>query len=208
LSRIPSALPPGLTACPDCDLLQHCTAPPYGSAALCCRCEGVLVGRSRNSFDTTLAWALAAAIMLALANAYPIVTLNVQSQHVSTTLFEAVRTLWRDEMRVLAAVVAFTTIAAPAIEAIAAIYVLLHARREPAVARLPVYALRLFQAVEVWSMTEVFMLGALVALFKLEDYAELQYGPALWSLGAAMVCLAAMGATFNHHAAWARLHAP
>lgn len=205
MRRVTSASRPQIIACPDCDLLQNCLEPPYGGATLCCRCEAVLVPRRRDSFDTTLAWAIAAAIMLALANAFPIVSLNVQAQQNATTLIETVRVLWQEDMPSLGFVVAFTIILAPALEALAAIYVLLHLRRRSARRRLPIYALRLFRGVEAWSMTEVFMLGALVALVKLEDYAELQYGLALWSLAAAMVCLAAMGASLNHHAAWARL---
>jgi paraquat-inducible protein A len=200
-----SAWPPQIIACPDCDLLQNCIDPPYGGATLCCRCQAVLVPRRRDSFDTTLAWAIAAAIMLALANAFPIVTLNVQAQQSATTLLQTVQVLWREDMASLGLVVAFTTVLAPALEAIAAIYVLLHLRHGGGRTRLSIYSLRLFRSVETWSMTEVFMLGALVALVKLEDYAELQYGIALWSLAAAMVCLAAMGVSFNHHAAWRRL---
>jgi paraquat-inducible protein A len=200
-----SAWPPQIIACPDCDLLQNCVDPPYGGSTLCCRCQALLVPSRRESFDTTLAWAIAAAIMLALANAFPVVVLNVQAQQSATTLFETVRVLWQEDMPSLAAVVAVTIILAPALEAIAAIYVLLHLRHDDSRTRLPIYALRLFRSVEVWSMTEVFMLGALVALVKLEDYAELQYGFALWCLAAAMVCLAAMGASFNHNAAWERL---
>jgi paraquat-inducible protein A len=195
----------GVAACPDCDLLQHCPPPPHGGATLCCRCAAVLIPRRRDSFDTTLALALAAAIMLALANAFPIVTLSVQAQQVTTTLIDTVAVLWQYDMPILAAVVAFTTILAPALEACLAIYVLLHLRATPAGSRHPAYALRMFRSVEIWSMTEVFMLGALVALVKLEDYAQLQYGLALWCLGAAMVLLAAMGASFNHAAAWQRL---
>ena len=49
------------------------------------------------------------------------------------------------------------------------------------------------------------ILGALVALIKLDDYAQVHYGIALASLGGVMILLLAIGAIFNEHETWERL---
>lgn len=203
MSRLPPARFPGLVACPDCDLLQRPITAPRGGSSVCARCLAVL-DRGGDD-DVPLALALAALLMLMLANAFPIVTLTVQGQQTEATLIDTVGVLWAQDMQSLALLVAFTTIVAPALEAIAATYVLLVVRTGQARSRLAAFALRVFRGVDEWSMTEVFMLGALVALVKLRDYAEVDFGVALWCLGGAMFLLAAMGASFDVQAAWRRL---
>ena len=190
-----------LLACPDCDLLQYPIAPMTGHAVLCFRCDALLLKPPTIHYQGTLAMSIAALILLALANTFPLASLTVKGQVLAATLPDAVQTLWMDDLRLLAMLVAFTTIIAPAAELIAFVYVLgqLHRRRS---GRLTRPALRFLHAVEEWNMIEVFMLGALVALVKLGDYAQVRFGIALWSLGAAMFLIAAIGMRFEPHAAW------
>lgn len=148
-----------------------------------------------------LALALAGLILLALANAFPLASLSVQGQVLSATLPSAIQTLWAENLRLLAVLVGFTTIVAPAAELVAFVYVLGHLHRRRS-GRLTRPALRFLHAVEEWNMTEVFMLGALVALVKLGDYAQVRFGIALWSLGGAMFLMAVLGMRFEPHEAW------
>jgi paraquat-inducible protein A len=52
-------------------------------------------------------------------------------------------------------------------------------------------------------MVEVFMLGVLVALVKLAHIASAIPGVALWSLGALMLLIAAVAASFDPRRVWA-----
>jgi len=201
LRRLPAPLP---LACPDCDLLQWPPAHTERCVTLCARCRAILRKPGHPAHEGLLALALAAIIMLILANAYPLATLDVQAQSVETTLHGMISLLWADDIRLLAAVVAFTIVIAPFLELLAVIYVLapLHFHVRPRFARA---AMRFLHAIEEWNMTEVFVLGALVALVKLDDYAEVRYGIALWSLGVVMILLLAIGAIFNEQETWERL---
>jgi paraquat-inducible protein A len=195
---------PRLIACPDCDLLQ---LPAEGSSGmtLCCRCRAVLE-RAAVLADLPLALAVTAAFALMLALAFPLVTLNVQPEAVSTTLPDTVRALWRADMPLLAVLVAATTLAVPALEILLVLNVSmhLHAGARPPLAA---FSLRMLNAIEEWNMTEVFVLGALVALVKLGDFAQVEYGVALWSLAALMALLVGIGASFDARAAWHGLEA-
>lgn len=195
---------PPLIACPDCDLLQR---PPSGAgqeAALRCpRCDTLLRKPPGPPHETLIALATTGLVLLVLANTFPLAALTVQGQQISATLPDAIATLWHDEMRLLAVIVAFTTSIAPGAELLALIYVLAGLRSGTEPAQAPA-AMRLLHAIDEWNMTEVFVLAALVALIKLTDYAEVHFGLALWSLGGAMFLMVTTGNAFDARAAWSR----
>jgi paraquat-inducible protein A len=56
-----------------------------------------------------------------------------------------------------------------------------------------------------WSMIEVMMLGVLVALIKIADYATVIPGLALYVLGALVFLLAAMQVNFDAREVWDRI---
>lgn len=203
MRRSPTPLPLPL-ACPDCDLLQWPPAQAERCVTLCVRCRGTLRKPAHPAHEGLLALAVAAVILLVMVNAYPLAILNVQSQSIEATVHGMIGLLWAHEMRLLAVVVAFTIIVAPVLELLAVIYVLghLHFGLRPRFARA---AMRFLHGIEEWNMTEVFVLGALVALIKLDDYAQVHYGIALASLGGVMILLLAIGAVFNEHETWERL---
>jgi paraquat-inducible protein A len=65
-----------------------------------------------------------------------------------------------------------------------------------------------FRAVETlspWSMTEVYMLGILVALVKLADLATIVPGIALYSFVALIISMAAADAALEPEQVWERL---
>ncbi len=166
----------------------------------------LLYRRTRNSLDRTLAFTLAAAILMIVANLFPIVALNFQGNHTSTTLFGSVRTLYNDEMRSVAALVFATTILMPALDVGAMLYMLLPLKLGWVPPGLPAM-FRLVQVVRPWGMVEVFMLGTLVSLAKLGHLAHALPGIALWSFGALMLLVAAAAASFDADELWAHVEA-
>ena len=65
--------------------------------------------------------------------------------------------------------------------------------------------LRHYRTTRTWSMIEVMMLGVLVALVKIADYATVIPGLALFVLGALVFLLAAMQANFDPREVWDRI---
>jgi paraquat-inducible protein A len=194
-----------LIACHECDLLQYARAVPAGGTEQCRRCGAVLWRDSPHGVEKTLALSLAAAAAFLIANAFPIVGLNLQGNETLTTLAGAVHTLWAtDGMRTLAIVVAFTTIVVPGLEVAGIIYLLLPIVR----GRTPRGAatvLRTLHHIAPWGMVSVFMLGTIVSLVKLSHLAHLEIGIGLWSFAGLMLLMSAAAASFNPHAVWERL---
>ena len=66
-----------LLACHECDLLQFDVALPEGGVLRCRRCHGELYRNRANSLNRAFALSLGAAVLLLIANSYPIVGLSV-----------------------------------------------------------------------------------------------------------------------------------
>ena len=195
-----------LMACHECDLLCRDTPVPPGGRACCRRCGALLYRRIPDSLDRTLACLLGAALLMIVANTFPIVGLEAQGNRTSTTLFGSVRTLYDDGMTSVAVLVFATTILMPALDIGAMLYMLLPVKLGWVPKGLPVM-FRLVQMVRPWGMVEVFMLGTLVSLAKLGHLAHVVPGVALWSFGLLMVLAAAAAAAFDPHELWARADA-
>jgi len=148
-----------------------------------------------------LAYTLGAVILFIVANAYPIVGLEVQGTLNQTSLYGAVETIWDNDMVGVAMLVFVTTILIPALELALMTYVLLPL----SIGWVPgglAAILRTLQAMRPWSMTQVFILGVLVSLVKLAHLAHVVPGLALWSFGGVILLLTAAVCTFNTHELW------
>jgi paraquat-inducible protein A len=190
-----------LTACHECDLLQREPILPPGGVACCLRCNAFLFRHTPDSVDRALAYTLGAAILFIIANLFPIVGLEAAGIANATSLYGAVQTIWQNGMVFVAALVFVTTILIPALEMTLMLYVLLPLKLGQVPQGLaPI--LRVLQLVRPWSMTQVFILGVLVALVKLEHLAHVVPGIALWSFGGLILLLTGAVASFNTHELW------
>jgi len=193
-----------LLACPECDLLQHDVPSPRPCKALCARCGAVLYQRGDGGLERTLALTVTALVLLALANAFPILTLELQGERTTATLGGAAAELWSQDMPLVALLVLFMALVMPLAELAALAYLLVPLRngiRSPGFAEV----FRLVQFASRWGAVEVFVLGALVSLVKLGHLADVEPGVALASYGALMLVMASIEASFDPRELWARL---
>jgi len=185
-------------------LLQRLPDLAPGASARCPRCDRELWRRREDSLDRALALALAAAVLLVIANVVPMLGLTVVGRQSYTTVFGGVVQLWNDGRELVAALVLFTAVVAPALQVAFMLAIVLGAQRE----RPPSWVgtlLRHHPTTCTWSMIEVMMLGVLVALIKIADYAKVIPGLALFVLGALIFLLAAMQAGFDPREVWSRV---
>jgi paraquat-inducible protein A len=191
-------------ACPECDLLQRLPELPPGSKARCVRCGNTLAIRSTDPINRPLALTVAAAVVFIIANTSPLMGLSVVGRASSTTIAHGVYEMWQQGERITAAVVAFCAIIAPGIHILFTLAVLLAARRRV----VPIWAgemLRWASTMQPWSMSEVMILGILVALIKIAQLATVNPGVGMYGVGALVVLLAAIAATFEPDEIWRRV---
>ncbi|MEF8703667.1 MAG: paraquat-inducible protein A [Candidatus Accumulibacter sp. UW26] len=209
LSRHPAesargAYDASLLACPDCDLLQRLPPLPVGAMASCPRCQARLWRHKPDSLERTLALAIAAAILLLIANSVPMLGLSAAGQEASTTVIGGVLAMWQDGRQEVAMLVLLTALIAPALEIGSLLMVTLAVRWRPT-PRWVGILLRGYEIFREWSMIEIMLLGVLVALIKIAELATVIPGLAIFVLGTLVFLLAAMAAVFDPRDAWARI---
>jgi paraquat-inducible protein A len=163
-----------------------------GDVALCRRCDAVLARHFGANVDGGLALVCAAAIFFAIANLTPILSIEIAGMETQANVWFAVRSLQEGWISVAALGLAFTTFLIPAVQIALLFWVLLFARvgRHP-----PSFGpiMRLLHHSRPWSMTEVFLLGALVAIVKLANWVPIRAGAGIWAIAALTIVLALLG---------------
>src|SRR5579863_5942408 len=191
-----------LVGCPHCDLLQRLPDLAPGASARCPRCDEELWRRREDSLNRTLALTIGAAVLFAVANSVPMLGLTIVGREASTTVIGGADHLWQGGQRIVGALVLLTAVVAPALQVGSMLAIGAHrSRPRKWVGKL----LRLYPATRLWSMIEVMMLGVLVALVKIADYATVIPGIALFVLGGLVFTLAAVQVTFDPHEVWDRI---
>ncbi|MCK6555743.1 paraquat-inducible protein A [Candidatus Binatia bacterium] len=194
----------GIVACPHCDLLQGYPSLTAWASVRCPRCYGE-IGRHRpDAFVRMLALALAASVLYVVANATPMLGLSAAGRAASTTVIGGVHHLWNSGEAAVAVLVLWTAVVAPALQIGFALAIVLGVRwtRPP---RWVGILMRYHRLTVTWSMIEVMLLGVLVALIKIADYAAVIPGAALYFLGALVFVLAAMQANVDRQQVWRRV---
>lgn len=193
-----------LIACAHCDLLQRLPELAPGASARCPRCDKELWRHRKDSLNRTLALTLGAAMLYVVANSVPMLGLTIVGHQASTTVIGGAAHLWREGQQSVAVLVLLTAVIAPALQISFMLGIVLGSLRD----RPPRWVgtlMRHHPATRTWSMIEVMMLGVLVALIKIADYATVIPGMALFVLWALVFLLAGMQASFDPHEVWERI---
>lgn len=194
--------------CHDCGLLQQISHMPEDGVAKCCRCAATLRKRQRiqasKSIEHTLALVITALVLFIIAHAFPIISLQAEGHELATTLFACVKYLFTHEMHLLSGLIFLTCIAAPLIQLLGLLYLLLplYFKRVPSYAP-QVY--RLVRNISLWSMLEVLMLGILVSVVKLSALATVIPGIALWAFALLIFFIAAILCDLDTEMLWQQI---
>lgn len=190
-----------ICACPHCDTLHHRPHLRRGEKARCVRCGSTVARRHRLSPEQVLALTVAALMLLAIANAFPIVDLSVQGLRSSSTLWGSIAALWREDRQLMAVLVCATTQVFPLLDLVCMLALLAAATRRAPRPAWFAPLLRFVQQLRPWGMVEVFMLGVVVSLVKLSGMARVQAGTALWAFAVLTVVMAAV-VSFHPRQLW------
>lgn len=193
-------------ACPDCDGLFTTPETPGGDRVVCPRCSAHLLTHRPDFVGHATALLIAAALFFLLANAFPFLSLKADYRESEMVLAGSVAGLQEQGFPVLAAMVGMFVLAAPMLVLGVMLYLLiplLRGQRRP-------WALHLCHAMQEarrWNMVEVYLLGVLVSLLKLEKLATLDLGVSFWAFVGFIVCLASALTIIDPAELWRKLEA-
>ncbi|AGK46995.1 paraquat-inducible A family protein [Burkholderia thailandensis MSMB121] len=189
-----------LIACHECDALLHKPRLSGKDTARCPRCDALLYRSGSAQVDRICALTTGALITFLIAQAFPILEMDVNGMRVQTTLFGALEAMWNQGMPLVAAMVFCSTLLFPLVEMSALLYVLF-ALRSGAIPPGFNRVLRAIQLVRPWGMIEVFMLGILVTIVKMVSLARVIPEAALFAF-AALTLMLAVVVMFDPRTLW------
>ncbi|WP_341520187.1 paraquat-inducible protein A [Pseudomonas sp. G.S.17] len=177
-----------LIICEYCDAVYD-TAPLVKQQKAYCVCCGAVIQRySAVTLQQRMALCVTAAVLLVFANFYPVMSISLQGLKNSATLWDSVAALSNGPILFIALVAGISIIVAPVLQVILLIWVLAFAlarRRSPAFS----FCMRWLESLRPWSMLEVCLLGAMVAVFKLAGLLDVVPGIGLAALAALSILM-------------------
>ena len=177
-----------LLVCEYCDTVYRRCRLERGEVAECPRCLCELERYQWLNPAVLLALILTAMLVFIQANIWPIVTLGLNGQHNSVTLWGMILTMWREHAQVISVLAAATLFFFPLLKMALLGWLLWFARlgvRAPGFARFMV----LLHYVNPWTMSEVFVLGALVSIVKAHVYFQVVADPGIYAYAALTVLI-------------------
>lgn len=153
-----------------------------------------------------MAYAIAAATFLVLANAFPFLELEAGGLQRVMTLPGSAFELYRDGYLSLAVLVAGPIVGIPAAMILLLLALLVPLSRRYAAPWL-VPAGRALFALGPWSMVEVFVIGVLVSLVKIAAMATVVMGLSFWSYVAFSLCFIAAFSNLDRLQMWQQIEA-
>lgn len=172
-----------LIICEHCDAVYEPMVLAAHQKASCVRCGAVVQRYNGLTIEQRLALSVTAAVLWAFANIYPVMSIRLQGLSNSATLWDSIVALSQGPITFIALVAAVAIIIAPVFQLVLLIWVLAYAHANQ---RAPGFRLcmRSLEALRPWSMLEVCLLGALVAVIKLAGLLDVLPGIGLFALAA------------------------
>jgi len=170
-----------LIICEHCDCVYQKVTLAKHQKTLCTRCGGVLQRYNGLTVEQRLALTFTSLVLWIFANFYPVMSISLKGLKNSATLWDSVLALSLGPITFIALVAAIAMIIAPIFQLLLLIWVLSYAltsRRAPGFR----FCMRWLETLRPWSMLEVCLLGAMVAVIKLAGLLDVLPGIGLFAL--------------------------
>lgn len=195
-----------LIACPTCDLLHRMQPVERGARASCGRCHTVLYAPRVLSVDVSIALAITVAILMIGAVSFPFLSMSQSGLSQSTSILGLVMIFSNGWMIIAGGFVAMLVIVLPVARALALVYTLLPLRFGWTPFPKSKEVFQFAQDLLPWAMTEIFIVGTMVALVKIAGLASLSFGVAFWIYCVLVIVVAIKDASVCKWTIWKHLN--
>jgi paraquat-inducible protein A len=204
-------------ACRDCGQIYLAGGELLRRGSLRCRRCGTLLWRTRSGrFADPRAFAITGAILLALANTFPLFAVSVAGDHRSGVIADGAAALfgYGGGISAVGGLVAVIAVAIPALDIALTLVTLLYVgarsaagrsrRLPPGLATMWLWAVRL----RPWSMLDVFLLGAVVAYTRLGQLAQVGVAIGGYALAGFVLIQVLLEETLGRQLVWNQIADP
>ena len=191
-------------SCSDCDLLLKRKTLVEGERASCPRCKSTLEARKKDSASRTLAVAVAGLISFIPAMNLPLLGLEAVGLKNQSSLLECIESIYNSELYLVALLVSLFCIIVPLARLLIVCYLMVLVKNNRP-SHIGIRLFRYFHEWEEWGMLEVFMLGMVVALYKILGLASAIYGIGLISFASLLICATLVTQFLDEQYVWEKL---
>jgi paraquat-inducible protein A len=195
-----------MVCCDTCGLVQAVEPLAPGMVAECTRCGSFLTARrSTGSLQVTAALSLAALVLYVPANVYPIMKMYLHGAYSASTVWGGIKLLMDHHEWAVAIIVFMASMVIPLVK-LAGLFSLVVTSGMGWGRRLRgrTHLYKFIDAIGPWAMLDVFLLAVLVALVKLQGWAEILPGTGLLAFTAMVVLTMLASAAFDPKLIWQR----
>jgi paraquat-inducible protein A len=188
----------GLTSCSSCHLVLQ-----NDQYEKCPRCGEKLSVRKQDSISRTWALLFTAALLYIPANVYPIMTVTQFGRGNPDTIMSGVIHLIEAQLWGLALLVFFASIMVPVLKLLVMATLLISIQFKSCWR--PKDRTLLFRVTEIvgaWSMIDIFLIGILISLVKLDAFATIEAGPGATFFAAVVVITLFAAHSFDSRLIW------
>jgi len=167
--------------CHRCFTLQEEHPIKDGNKAFCATCDGLLYRYDSKLIDHALAWSITGLIFFVLANAFPLMMIDILGSEQFITLPKTVLSLFDNGFYLVGFLCLFLIFIFPLMIFLINIvlFTLLKFKKGE---QLTKELLILLSHITPWSMADIFFISLLVALVKLIAFGQIHIGISFWAL--------------------------
>jgi paraquat-inducible protein A len=167
--------------CQQCYTLNEEISIEDGSKACCSECGNVLYRYDSKLIDHALSWSITGLIFFVLANAFPLLMIDMLGSEQFITLPKTVSSLFANGFYIVGFICLFLIFIFPLMIFLINI-VLFTLLKNGRGEQLTKELLVLLSHITPWSMADIFFISILVALVKLIAFGEIHIGISFWAL--------------------------
>jgi len=188
-------------ACHECDLILTLPKLTRGTKASCPRCGLVFTRHFTQAKSKLLAYSLSAVIFFVLTFLFPFLNFSSQGSVKSVTFLQSLFSLGSDTYLILVIFMLLTTVVVPIFMLLGMIYVILSSSVN---SNLPLVkaVLRGVFHLKPWNMTEIFLLGILVSMVKIQSLAHVDFGFSFYTFALYVMSMAMTRLYLDRYQSW------
>lgn len=184
-----------LIACHYCDSLYE-KATLGKREKLVCRTCGSTIHSNNADFRAAFIFAQTALILFIIANTSPFITLDMQGDVNTISIFSSVQALFENGLPLLAFLVMMFVIIVPLWYLLSVLWVVFSFRFN-VLHKTTRQFLHWMDWMAPWSMLEVYLIGVIVTMFKIMQMAHISFDSGFWAYCVLMICSVLVNIRFD-----------